>query len=163
MVAFGYSTMRGYGVFAHGTIAELRVGMVPLRIRHPYTGNPVQVGEVKVTETEEFTLSRHRPSDTEDVEKFALGYGLVFGQNERKAIAMAMLDRQLLEGEGGPATDQEFVLMHIDGIEATGFVEHLKLPHYVEFQSILQGMRRRRDRNVAALEASAQPREPVHA
>lgn len=157
MVAFAYSTMRGYGAFAHGTVAELRVGMLPLRIAHPYTGQPVTVGEVQVTECEEFTISRHRKEEA--VERFALGYGLVFGQNERKAIAMAMLDRQLAEGEGGPAAEEEFVLAHIDGIEATGFVEHLKLPHYVEFQSILQGMRRRRERDSAALEA----REAAHA
>jgi alpha-D-ribose 1-methylphosphonate 5-triphosphate synthase subunit PhnI len=135
--------------------------MVPLRIVHPYTGGPVTVGEVKVTETEEFTLSRHRPADQKDVEKFALGYGLVFGQNERKAIAMATLDRHLVEGEGGPAAEEEFVLMHIDGIEATGFVEHLKLPHYVEFQSIVQGMRRRRDRDLASAQAPTE--EAVHA
>ncbi|MBK6317896.1 MAG: carbon-phosphorus lyase complex subunit PhnI [Dehalococcoidia bacterium] len=149
ITAFGYSSMRGYGTFAHGTVAELRVGLIPFRIRHPYTGQPVKVGEVQVTEAEEFTISPHRHPNAEDVEQFALGYGLVFGQNERKAIAMAMLDRQLAEGGGAMASQEEFVLMHIDGIEATGFVEHLKLPHYVEFQSILQGMRRRRDRHAA--------------
>jgi len=150
ITAFGYSSMRGYGTFAHGTIAELRVGTVPMRIRHPYTGEPVKVGEVRVTETEEFTISPHRSMSEDNIEQFALGYGLVFGQNERKAISMAMLDRQLAEGGGAMASQEEFVLMHIDGIEATGFVEHLKLPHYVEFQSILQGMRRRRDRDAAA-------------
>ena len=149
MVAFAYSTMRGYGALAHGTVAELRTGRIPLRIAHPYTGKPVQVGEVHVTEAEEFTISPHRSPDA-DVEQFALGYGLVFGQNERKAIAMAILDRHLEEGGGAVASDQEFVLMHIDGVEATGFVEHLKLPHYVEFQSILQGLRRRRDRDATA-------------
>lgn len=159
MVAFAYSTMRGYGALAHGTIAELRTGTVPLRINHPYTGNAVKVGEVPVTEAEEFTVSPHRVPD--DVEQFALGYGLVFGQNERKAIAMAILDRHLEDGGGSIASDQEFVLMHIDGVEATGFVEHLKLPHYVEFQSILQGMRRRRERDLAAQENDA--REAAHA
>ena len=159
ITAFGYSSMRGYGTFAHGTVAELRVGMVPLRIRHPYTGEPVKVGELRVTETEEFTISPHRNLNEDKVEQFALGYGLVFGQNERKAISMAMLDRQLAEGGGAMASQEEFVLMHIDGIEATGFVEHLKLPHYVEFQSILQGMRRRRERDLAATE---EKREAAH-
>ena len=73
----------------------------------------------------------------------------VLRPNAPSPIAMAMLDRQLAEGGGAMASQEEFVLMHIDGIEATGFVEHLKLPHYVEFQSILQGMRRRRDRHAA--------------
>lgn len=159
ITAFGYSSMRGYGTFAHGTVAELRVGMIPMRIRHPYTGQPVRVGELRVTETEEFTISPHRNLSEDNVEQFALGYGLVFGQNERKAISMAMLDRQLAEGGGAMASQEEFVLMHIDGIEATGFVEHLKLPHYVEFQSILQGMRRRRERDLAATE---EKREAAH-
>ncbi len=153
ITAFAYSSMRGYGTFAHGTIAELRVGAIPMRISHPYTGQPVIVGEVQVTEAEEFTISPHRSLSSEQIEQFALGYGLVFGQNERKAISMAMLDRQLAEGGGAMASQEEFVLMHIDGVEATGFVEHLKLPHYVEFQSILQGMRRRRDRDAAANES----------
>jgi alpha-D-ribose 1-methylphosphonate 5-triphosphate synthase subunit PhnI len=147
--------MRGYGAFTHGTIAELRVGTLPLRIRHPYTGAPVVVGEVRVTEAEEFTVSPHRNRSESAVEQFALGYGLVFGQNERKAIAMAMLDRQLGEGGDAMAAQEEFVLSHIDGVEATGFVEHLKLPHYVEFQSILQGMRRRKERDEAALRVAA--------
>ena len=30
------------------------------------------------------------------------------------------------------------MLYHCDNIEATGFVEHLKLPHYVDFQSELE-------------------------
>lgn len=29
------------------------------------------------------------------------------------------------------------MLYHIDGVEATGFISHLKLPHYVTFQSKL--------------------------
>jgi alpha-D-ribose 1-methylphosphonate 5-triphosphate synthase subunit PhnI len=73
----------------------------------------------------------------------SLGYGLVFGRGERKAIAMAILDAAIRagaereEGPAGPAEDEEFVLYHADGIEATGFVEHLKLSHYVTFQSSL--------------------------
>ena len=38
------------------------------------------------------------------------------------------------------------MLYHSDNIEATGFVEHLKLPHYVDFQSELQNVRRMRER-----------------
>jgi alpha-D-ribose 1-methylphosphonate 5-triphosphate synthase subunit PhnI len=34
------------------------------------------------------------------------------------------------------------VLSHVDGIESSGFVEHLKLPHYVTFQAGLQRARR---------------------
>jgi alpha-D-ribose 1-methylphosphonate 5-triphosphate synthase subunit PhnI len=74
---------------------------------------------------------------------YGLSYGLVFGQHERKAIAMALLDSSLQaatpeEGDPSPANDQEMVLSHIDGIESFGFVEHLKLPHFVTFGSSLQ-------------------------
>ena len=43
---------------------------------------------------------------------------------------------------GAPAQDEEFVLSHCDNIQATGFLEHLKLPHYVDFQSELELVRR---------------------
>jgi alpha-D-ribose 1-methylphosphonate 5-triphosphate synthase subunit PhnI len=38
----------------------------------------------------------------------------------------------------------EFVLSHSDSLEASGFVQHLKLPHYVDFQSELELVRRLR-------------------
>jgi alpha-D-ribose 1-methylphosphonate 5-triphosphate synthase subunit PhnI len=36
------------------------------------------------------------------------------------------------------------VLSHSDNVQATGFVEHLKLPHYVDFQAELGLLRRLR-------------------
>ena len=74
--------------------------------------------------------------------QFTRGYGLVFGQAERKAMAMALVDRALRCRELGetpvsPAQDEEFVLYHSDNVEASGFVQHLKLPHHVDFQSEL--------------------------
>ena len=81
--------------------------------------------------------------------QFTRGYGLAFGQCERKAMAMALVDRALRAGELGeervaPAQDEEFVLSHSDNVQATGFVEHLKLPHYVDFQSELELLRKLR-------------------
>ena len=43
-----------------------------------------------------------------------------------------------------PAQMQEFVLSHSDSLEASGFVQHLKLPHYVDFQAELELVRRMR-------------------
>ena len=40
-----------------------------------------------------------------------------------------------------PAEDPEFVICHVDGIEAMGFCSHYKLPHYVTFQSDLENIR----------------------
>ena len=43
--------------------------------------------------------------------------------------------------------------MHGDNVQATGFLEHIKLPHYVDFQSELELIRRLR------AEASAEAAE----
>ncbi len=72
----------------------------------------------------------------------AIGYGCVIGRAETKAIAMSVLDRCLEHGDKRfPTEDEEFVLYHVDGVEATGFISHLKLPHYVTFQSKLSSVR----------------------
>jgi alpha-D-ribose 1-methylphosphonate 5-triphosphate synthase subunit PhnI len=61
---------------------------------------------------------------------------------------MALVDRALRWEElgednlGAPAQDEEFVLSHADNIQATGFLEHIKLPHYVDFQSELELVRK---------------------
>ena len=55
-----------------------------------------------------------------------------------------------------PAQDEEFVLSHSDNVQATGFVEHLKLPHYVDFQAELGLLRKLR----AEFARSATPRSP---
>jgi len=141
MLALAYSSMRGYGNI-HPTLGELRIGYLPLSVPHPVTGKPYVVGEVKVTEAE--VLARMQGSD--GIPRFSLGYGLCFGQNEIKAISMAMLDRcTRTEKPDSPAEDQEFVLYHIDGIEAMGFCNHWKLPHYVDFFSDLDRLRKAQD------------------
>ncbi len=48
-----------------------------------------------------------------------------------------------------PAQDEEFVISHADNVQATGFVEHLKLPHYVDFQAELDLVRRMRAEHAA--------------
>jgi alpha-D-ribose 1-methylphosphonate 5-triphosphate synthase subunit PhnI len=64
-------------------------------------------------------------------------------------MAMALVDRALRARELGedlvaPAQDEEFVMSHSDNVQSTGFVEHLKLPHYVDFQSELGLLRKLR-------------------
>ena len=141
LLLLAYSNMRGYGDI-HPTIGELRVGYIPVKIKHPYGGGLYTVGEVKITEAEviaKFTATDGSP-------KFTLGYGLCFGHNETKAISMAILDRAMqTEGKRTPSQDQEFVLSHIDGIDALGFCAHWKLPHYVTFQSDLDRLRKARE------------------
>jgi alpha-D-ribose 1-methylphosphonate 5-triphosphate synthase subunit PhnI len=145
LLALGYSTQRGYGG-THPFAGEIRMGEVSVEIEPPELGIAIDIGEVMVTECQmvnQFTGSKTTPP------QFTRGYGLAFGFSERKAMAMALVDRAMRADELGeevtaPAQNIEFVLYHADNIEATGFVEHLKLPHYVDFQSELQNVRRLR-------------------
>jgi alpha-D-ribose 1-methylphosphonate 5-triphosphate synthase subunit PhnI len=109
--------------------------------RHPLSGEPEKIGEVLVTEAE---IIAHAGVSA-DGPRFSLGYGMCFGHNETKAIAMAVLDRSMQAVEATcPSEDQEFVLQHVDGIESMGFCNHYKLPHYVTFQSALDRIRKAR-------------------
>ncbi len=143
-----YSTQRGYAR-NHAFVGELRIGQVPVQMEIPELGFAIDIGEIELTECE--TVNQFQGSKVEPPQ-FTRGYGLVFGQSERKAISMALVDRALRweelgeENVGAPAQDEEFVLSHADNIQATGFLEHIKLPHYVDFQSELELVRKlRRD------------------
>ena len=115
LLALAYSTQRGYGR------------------NHPFAGESRMVNG--------FVAPQEEPPH------FTRGYGLTFGMSERKAMAMALVDRALQapdydEEIAGPAQDEEFVLAHADNVEAAGFVSHLKLPHYVDFQAELALLKR---------------------
>jgi alpha-D-ribose 1-methylphosphonate 5-triphosphate synthase subunit PhnI len=141
LLALAYSNMRGYGN-VHPTVGELRVGYLPIQIENRWSGTTETIGRIKVTEAE--VICSLEKSDQGP--KFTLGYGLCFGHNETKAISMAVLDRAMQTEEPSSASeDQEFVLMHIDGVEAMGFCNHFKLPHYVTFQSDLDRLRKSRE------------------
>jgi alpha-D-ribose 1-methylphosphonate 5-triphosphate synthase subunit PhnI len=145
VLGLGYSTQRGYGG-SHPFAGEIRMGDVSVEIEPAELGFSIDIGDLVLTECQmvnQFQGSKTVPP------QFTRGYGLVFGFGERKAMAMALVDRAMRAGELGedvtaPAQNVEFVLYHSDNIEATGFVEHLKLPHYVDFQSELQNVRRMR-------------------
>ncbi|MEL6582964.1 MAG: carbon-phosphorus lyase complex subunit PhnI [Pseudomonadota bacterium] len=152
VLSMAYSTQRGYGR-NHPFVGELRIGTVPVEMDIPELGFSIELGEVLVTECE--TVNQFTGSKTEPPQ-FTRGYGLVFGQTERKAISMALVDRALRWEElgednvGAPAQDEEFVLSHSDNVQATGFLEHIKLPHYVDFQSELELIRRLRREAITA-------------
>lgn len=113
---------------------ELRRGRIPVRWLHPYTGRPVTVAEPEVTEVR---TVRGAGVPGEDATRFSTGYGLCFGDNESKALAMAGLDVLLHRDPDSDGLEQR-VLMHLDGPDSSGFLEHLKLPHYVDFRSVLE-------------------------
>ncbi len=151
VTALGYSALRGYGQ-VHPTLAEVRVGALPVTIKHPYTGEAVTVGHTTVTESEAVLPVYEKRADPQ----FAFGYGLTFGRNERKAIAATILDASIqLDSTEEPAEDPEFVLETVDGMDSFGFIEHLKLPHYVTFQSILDRIRSIRSAETPAAEPAA--------
>jgi alpha-D-ribose 1-methylphosphonate 5-triphosphate synthase subunit PhnI len=145
LLAMAYSTQRGYA-HSHPFVGEVRVGQVAVEITPEELGFSISIGDIEVTECE--MINQFAGSKTEPP-KFTRGYGLAFGHSERKAMAMSLVDRALRAPELGeaiesPAQMQEFVLSHSDSLEASGFVQHLKLPHYVDFQSELELIRKMR-------------------
>ncbi|SPB17836.1 phosphonate metabolism PhnI protein [Caballeronia novacaledonica] len=145
LLAVGYATQRGYA-HSHPFAGEIRHGEVAVEMVIEELGFAVEIGQIDVTECQminQFAGSGDVPPT------FTQGYGLAFGHSERKAMAMALVDRALRAEElgetvGSPTQDPEFVLYHSDNVEASGFVQHLKLPHYVDFQSELELLRRLR-------------------
>ena len=142
LLALGYSTQRGYGR-NHPFAGEIRHGAVAVEFVPPELSFAIEIGTVELTECQ--MINQFAGSETAPPQ-FTRGYGLAFGQSERKAMAMALVDRALRAEElgepvGAPAQDEEFVLAHADNVEASGFVQHLKLPHYVDFQSELLVLR----------------------
>lgn len=146
VTALGYASLRGYGS-VHPTVGELRVGKQSITVANPMNieddDDAYTIGEIKVSEVESLIPVTMKTKTGESKLEFRIGYGIALGQNETKAIAMSILD-QCLESEEKiyAVNDEEFVLYHIDAVEATGFISHLKLPHYVTFQSKLNSIRK---------------------
>lgn len=148
LMCLGYSTMRGFAGGGHGTVGELRVGDVEVRALDP-RGRRRSLGRIEVTECEMVHSEKPEGGTVAKpaVPYLTVGYGLCFGQNETKAINMGMLDVSLREAnEANPASSQEFTLYHTEGVESYGFTNHLKLPHYVTFQSGLDNLRQAMER-----------------
>ncbi|MBR9827529.1 MAG: carbon-phosphorus lyase complex subunit PhnI [Oceanospirillales bacterium] len=145
LLSLSYASMRGYGD-SHPFSGEMRTGRVSVELVPEELGFPIEIGEVLLTESEmvnQFHGSKDLPP------QFTRGYGIAFGRAERKAMSVALVERALRAEELGeevlyPTQDQEFVLSHTDCVSANGFVSHLKLPHYVDFQSELEMIRRLR-------------------
>ncbi len=145
LLGMGYSTQRGYAN-GHPFAGEIRRGCVAVEFVADELGLALDLGDIELTECQmvnQFAGNRELPP------QFTQGYGLAFGGSERKAMAMALVDRALRAREldeplTAAAQDEEFVLAHADNLESSGFVQHLKLPHYVDFQSELELVRKLR-------------------
>jgi alpha-D-ribose 1-methylphosphonate 5-triphosphate synthase subunit PhnI len=150
LVNLWYRNILGPDGYIHEvTLGEVRHGRLPVRVIHPVTEEPVCLGAVRVTEVEAI---EDLDGPAEDRRLFDVGYGLCLGHNERKAIAMANLDIAV-ERDGGRSPLEQSVLMTTDGLDASGFLEHLKLPHYVTFRSMVD----RKSAIRAAAERALQP------
>lgn len=138
LIGTWYRSIRGpEGNFHEVTLGEVRHGRLPLRVAHPHTGNPVMLGHIRASECEAI---EDLNGPEEDRSRFDVGYGLCFGHNERKAIAMANLDiacRRYGDTDGL----EQVLLLTTDGLDSCGFLEHLKLPHYVTFRSMIDRKR----------------------
>src|SRR5260370_25682791 len=127
LLALAYSTQRGYGN-NHPFVGEIRFGAVSVSFVPEELGFAIEIGEIDVTECDmvnQFAGSHDVPP------QFTRGYGLAFGHAERKAMAMALVDRPLrAQGLSAaatpPAQDEEFELTHSAHLEALGVVQHAK-------------------------------------
>lgn len=150
VLGLAYSSARGFGS-THPFVGELRLGEVIVEIVPEDLGFSIPIAEITITECQ---MINQFKGSSEQPPQFTRGYGLIFGHCERKALAMALVDRALRARELGedvryPAQDEEFVLSHADNVEANGFISHYKLPHYVDFQAELQLVRRLREEQSA--------------
>ncbi|MGE8471735.1 MAG: carbon-phosphorus lyase complex subunit PhnI [Paraburkholderia hospita] len=157
LLAMGYATQRGYA-HSHPFAGEIRFGTVAVEMELDELGVAVEIGEIDVTECQ---MINQFAGSSEVPPTFTQGYGLAFGHSERKAMAMALVDRALRAEElgetiGSPTQDVEFMLSHSDNVEASGFVQHLKLPHYVDFQSELELVRRLRAKHAERDESTSE-------
>ncbi|MCB9495222.1 MAG: carbon-phosphorus lyase complex subunit PhnI [Desulfobacteraceae bacterium] len=149
LLSLAYSYQRGFGADSHPFAAEIRTGDVEIIIIPDELGFEITIGKIEVTEVvmvDSFKGTNEKPP------QFASGYGLSFGKNERKAMSMAIIDRamrfdEFCEESKYPSQNHEFVISHCDNVEASGFVSHLKLPHYVDFQSELLSLKRLRQKH----------------
>lgn len=153
MTALAYTAIRGDG--DHPTLAELRGGELEVEVIHPRSGGTVRVGAVPAT-VAEMVLYRGRRRGGE--RRLTLGVGVTFGRLERRAIAAALLDancaavQATTADRAPPAAAEEFLTIALEGQEATGFLEHLKLPHHVTFTSTLDRLQADRVEDGVAFE-----------
>jgi alpha-D-ribose 1-methylphosphonate 5-triphosphate synthase subunit PhnI len=147
MTAIAYTAIRGYSSRQDPTLAELRRGSLPIRMERP-GGAKFALGEIDIIYAEVVLYRLHGGSPDPQL---TLGVGATVGALERRSIAAAVLDANCARAAVAmpatldPAEDAEFLAIALDGQEATGFVEHLKLPHHVTFTSELDRIRQSRN------------------
>ena len=125
-------------------------------LRRRNSASPSPIGDIAVTECQ--MVNQFKGGDGEPP-RFTRGYGLVFGQCERKAMSMALVDRALRaeefgEERKGPAQDEEFVLSHSRQRAGDGL---RRAPEAAALRRLPGGARR----CCASCGASTPPRRPT--
>src|SRR6202022_3717317 len=85
LLALGYSSQRGYGR-NHPFAGEIRFGEVEVEFFAEELGFSVSLGPICLTECE---MVNQFAGNDETPPQFTAGYGLAFGQSERKPLPMA--------------------------------------------------------------------------
>ncbi|QPT39689.1 Bacterial phosphonate metabolism protein (PhnI) [Oligella ureolytica] len=116
----------------HPYVAELSAGAIEVMVAVEELGLTVSVGEIDLTACT--TLMPDFGQEAQLLE----GFGIAFGANERKAVAMGVVDLAVKSDQNLSAD----VLMHVDGVASSGYVSHLKLPHYSDFDADIARLRR---------------------
>lgn len=149
LTALAYTAVREGPKQADPTLVELRAGQLPVTVTHPDSGEAIRVGSFTATvcELALYHVESDQTGQSTDA-RFTLGLGLTLGRVERRAIAAALLDARVRRGETRgstadpqPSDDAEWLITALDGQEAAGFVEHLKLAHHVSFAADLDRVR----------------------
>lgn len=149
LTALAYTAVREGPKQADPTLVELRAGELPVEVTHPDTGDSIKVGTYTATvcELALYHVETDHTGQSTDT-RFTVGLGISVGRVERRAISAAMLDARVRraevrgsEGTRQPCDDPEWLVTALDGGEATGFVEHLKLAHHVTFAADLDRVR----------------------
>lgn len=164
LINMWYRSILGPDGFAneHVTLGDVRHGRVPVRVTHPVTGNPCQISEIRMTDCESLA---HLDERGEDPSRFEVGYAAALGSNERKCIAGSVLELSVSRNAGTKEGDglQQLIMLTTDGLASNGFLEHLKLPHYVTFTSQLDRAAAARQEQGDAARAGATASGSTHA
>ena len=138
LTGLAYERLRKAGA-AHPYVAELAMGSVEVVVELEDIGLSVSIGDLPLT------ICTSLQPNLGDTPHLQSGFGIAFGANERKAVAMAVVDQHIKAGQA-----HADVLMHCDGVAAAGYVSHLKLPHYSDFDADIARLRRIRAQQAAS-------------
>lgn len=134
LTGLAYESLRKAGA-AHPYIADLAAGRTEVMVELEDLGLTVSIGDIEVT-----TCTAVQ-ADFGPEPQLHEGFGIALGRAERKAVAMSVVDLRSEAGETSPD-----MLMHADGVAASGYVSHLKLPHYSDFEADMARLARAQEK-----------------